>query len=62
MTVQFMCSCGGRTYFLPDYMASERVRCPNCKGLIIVPQPSKQVVLAMPAEDQEMPDYGFEEE
>ena len=56
MTIHFMCSCGGRTYYLPDNMATKKVRCPNCHALIIVPQPSEQVVLAMPAEDQE--DYG----
>ncbi len=55
MTVHFMCSCGGRTYSLPDKMSGQKVRCPNCKVLIIVPQPSEQVVLAMPAEDQTIP-------
>ncbi|NUM36736.1 MAG: hypothetical protein HUU50_19510 [Candidatus Brocadiae bacterium] len=55
MTVHFMCSCGGRTYSLPDNMSGQKVRCPNCKVLVIVPQPSEQVVLAMPAEDQDMP-------
>jgi len=55
MTVHFMCACGGRTYSLPDKMAGQKVRCPNCKVLLIVPQPSEQVVLAMPAEDQSVP-------
>lgn len=55
MTVHFMCSCGGRTYSLPDKMSGQKVRCPSCKVLIIVPQASEQVVLAMPAEDQSLP-------
>ena len=59
MTVHFMCSCGGRTYSLPDYMSGQKVRCPNCKVLVIVPQPSEQVVLAMPDEDQDIPDSGI---
>lgn len=60
MTIHFMCSCGGRTYYLPDNMAGQKVRCPNCRVLIIVPQPSEseKVVLAMPADDQGMPDRG----
>lgn len=54
MTVHFMCACGGKTYSLPESMSGQRVRCPNCKVLIIVPQASDQVVMAIPAEDQEI--------
>ncbi len=58
MTVHFMCSCGGKTYYLPNNMAGQKVRCPQCKTLIIVPQPTDQVVLATPADDQQMPEQG----
>ena len=51
MTIHFMCTCGGRTYYLPDNMAGQKVQCPNCKDFIIVPNPSDQVVMARPAED-----------
>lgn len=53
MTVHFMCTCGSKTYSLPDSMAGQKVRCPSCQNIIVVPQPSEggQVVIAVPAED-----------
>ncbi|WP_372368491.1 hypothetical protein [Candidatus Uabimicrobium sp. HlEnr_7] len=53
MTVHFMCTCGSKTYSLPDSMAGQKVRCPSCQVIIIVPQPSEggQVVIAVPADD-----------
>lgn len=54
MTIHFMCVCGGKSYCLPDQMADQKVRCPSCKAIIVVPQPSDQVVMATPAENQEI--------
>ena len=69
MAICFVCSCNDKRYYLPDNHAGKRVRCPICKVLIIVPQApppgtvtqqgNEPVVLAMPSDDQSIPEIGY---